>query len=202
MVRPAVSAYPAQADLLAADPLFPWIDRNFLRCDPFAFNGYDFQDFCLRCSAEFGVDPNGVYCAGSGAVGLSLNPEKMLDGVLKNFDDKSDLDIAFISDFHFDMAWRDLRQRAHPALNEMESEFAEAMKHQKKRFFDGAILANKLLQDLDFGSDWLRSLVRISEFVATELNREVEINIWIYRDYWSLRSYIANSILKCRGLVK
>jgi len=82
VIRSAASAYPAQTELLAAAPIFEWIDRNFLRHDPFAFAGIDFQEFAFLCSAEVDVDPNGVYCVGSGAVGLSLNPSKVANRAL------------------------------------------------------------------------------------------------------------------------
>lgn len=185
---------------MAADPVFEWIDRHFLRCDPFAFAGFDFQEFALRCSAEFKVDPNGIFCAGSGAVGLSINPDNITGRTLKPFDHESDLDIALISEMHFELAWRNLRERAHPALNELEFKFNEAIKHQKKRFFDGAILTTKLLSYLDFGPDWFPAKTNVGEYVAILFGREVKVDFWIYRDYWSLRSYVANSIIKCKEL--
>ncbi|WIM87897.1 hypothetical protein PT015_24280 [Candidatus Mycobacterium wuenschmannii] len=198
VMRPAGSAYPGQRELLAAAPVFDWIDRHFLRCDPFAFGHADFQEFALRCSKEFKVDPNGIFCGGSGAVGLSINPEKMVEGNLKRFNDSSDLDIAIISEIHFELAWRNLRERAHPALNVLESDFQQAMKQQKKRFFDGAIVTTKLLSYLDFGPDWIPASTSLSEHIAIVFDREIDVNFWIYRDYWSLRSYIANGIYRCK----
>lgn len=199
MIRPIVADYADQAEIVAAAPVFGWVDRSYLRCDPYAFRDADFQDFALTCSSALGVDPNGVYCIGSGAVGLSLNPEKMAGGLLKAFDASSDLDIAVISEVHFERAWRSLREQAHPAIaGELESDLRDAMSHQRKRFFDGAILANKLLPYLEFGESWVGSLVRVAEHAATALGREIDVNVWIYRDYWSVRSYVANSIIKCK----
>lgn len=202
MTRPPSGAYPTQQELLESEPIFEWLDRSFLRCDPYAFAGADFQGFALLCSQIFDVDPNGVFCIGSGAVGLSLNPAKVVDRRLKPFDDHSDLDVALISDVYFELAWRNLRAKAHPALNEMEHDLNEAMKHQRKRFFDGAILANKLLPHLDFGAEWFRSHVRAAEYASVAVGREIDVNIWIYRDYWSVRSYVANGILKCKEMVR
>lgn len=202
MTRPVTTDLPTQDDLLKADPVFEWIDRHFLRPDPFAFATANFQEFTLKCAAEFDLDPNGIYCIGSGAIGLSLNPGKISKGSLKTFDDESDLDIALISEVHFETGWRNLRERAHPALNEMEGNLVDAMRHQKKRFFDGAIVANRLLPQLDFGPEWIRASLRISEFVAREFGREVAVNFWIYRDYWSVRSYVANGIIRCKERLK
>lgn len=201
MTRPAVAGYPDQTEMLGASRVFEWIDRHFLRCDPYAFQGADYQEFVLTCAASLGVDPNGVFCIGSGAVGLSLNPSKISNGHLKLFDGSSDLDVAVVSEVHFERAWRSLRERAHPALDEMERELANAMGHQRKRFFDGAILANKLLPYLDFGEEWVSALVKVSESAAKALDREIDVNCWIYRDYWSVRSYVANGIVKCKESV-
>lgn len=202
MTRPLLAAYPSQTEILGATDVFDWIDRNFLRCDPYAFRGANFQEFVLTCVSSLGVDPNGVYVIGSGAVGLSLNPSKISGGRLKGFDGSSDLDVALVSEVHFERAWRNLREQAHPAsVDEMEQELADAMGHQRKRFFDGAILANKLLPYLDFGEVWVSSLVKVSEVAAKALDREIEVNCWIYRDYWSVRSYVANGIVKCKESV-
>jgi len=202
MTRPLLASYPTQVEMLEASPVFDWIDRHYLRCDPYAFRGADFQDFVLQCGTSLGVDPNGVFCIGSGAVGLSLNPSKIVDRSLKAFDQSSDLDIALVSEVHFERAWRSLRERAHPAaVNEMDHDLAAAMRHQRKRFFDGAILANKLLPYLDFGETWVSALVKVSEAATVALEREIDVNCWIYRDYWSVRSYVANGIVKCKETV-
>lgn len=193
--------YPTQAQLLDAEPLLEWIDQHVLRSDPFAFKGVGFRPVISLVSRELGVEANGVYCIGSGAVGLSMNPNKVLGADLKQFNDSSDLDIALISELHFETAWRDLRQAVAPTLTEIHPLIVEHLKWQRKRFFDGAILAQKLLPTFSFGNTWIPSAVRLRELVSTLLDREVEMNLWIYRDYWSLRSYVASSIIRCRQKV-
>ncbi len=193
------SSYPTQDELIGADPVFEWVDRYFIRRDPFAFQRADFGEFIFTCSSAFGIDPNGVILTGSGAVGLSLNPDKILEGSLKQFGPDSDLDVALISEVHFERAWRNLREQAHPALvNEMEGDLNRSLTLQKRRFFDGAILTNRLLPYLDFGVDWQGSHVRVAEAAARALDREVDVNYWVFRDYWSVRSYVANGIITCR----
>lgn len=201
MTRPESGVYPDEAELLAANPIFEWLDRNYLRCDPFAFANLDFQSFALECAREFSVDPNGVFCIGSGAIGLSLNPSKVVAGKLKRFQTTSDLDIALISETHFELAWRNLRVRSHPALSELDGDFLDAINQQRRRFFDGAIVTTRLLPYLEFGQEWLRSQARVKQWVAEAFNREVEVNFWIYRDYWSVRSYTANGLIRCRGAI-
>ena len=55
-----------------------------------------------------GVDPCAIVLTGSSSVGISLNPAKNF----RNFDagpKKSDIDVAVVSSFHFEIAWRYLR---------------------------------------------------------------------------------------------
>jgi hypothetical protein len=192
-------AYPTQEEFLVADPLLGWIDEQFLRPDPFAFQGVAFRDIVQGIAGSLGVDPNGIFIVGSGAVGLSFNPENVVDGALGQYGEDSDLDLAVISEVHFETGWRDLRRAAQPTLDEMDSLVRENLAWQKKRFFDGTLLANRLLPALSFGPEWATALVRVAESIAVALDREVEkLDLWIYRDYWSLRNYVASGMVRCR----
>jgi hypothetical protein len=90
--------YPTQADVLTAKPLLDWIDENFLRPDPFAFRDVSFRPVVALIRRELDVEPNGIYCVGSGAVGYSMSPKKVRPTGLKPFDESSDLDLAIISE--------------------------------------------------------------------------------------------------------
>lgn len=193
--------YPTQQELLEAKSLPTyWIDRHFLRPDPYAFSSVSksFNDLACDIADSLEVDRNGVFCIGSGAVGLSLNPKKIMSGQLKRFGADSDLDLAVISSRYFDVAWRDLLEATQPHLNEIPEEIERNLTWQKKRLFDGAILTNKLLSSLSFGTKWLGAIDRIGENLATSLDRNVIVNLWIYRDYWSLRNYIARGVVACQ----
>jgi hypothetical protein len=190
--------YPSQAELLGADPLLPWIDENFLRSDPFAFRTTGFGSVLALVARELDVDANGIYLIGSGAIGLSINPGNVIGGNLKLFEQESDLDLAIISEVHFEAAWRELRRAVQPTLDEIPEDLRKNLDWQRKRFFDGAILAHKLLSVLSFGPIWQPALVRVAEHVAVLLDEERPLNIWIYRDYWSLRNYLATGIVKCK----
>ncbi|GAA3616997.1 hypothetical protein GCM10022223_36890 [Kineosporia mesophila] len=190
--------YPKQEDLLGSDPLLRWIDEHFLRSDPFAFPNSDFRKFVRLVSDQLQVDPNGIFCIGSGAIGLSSNPGKVSGRNLKPFDEKSDLDIAVISEVHFEQAWRDLRNKAQPSLDPMDKLVKENISWQRKRFFDGAILINKLLPVLSFGSSWIAAIERIQERTSILLDRNIDVEIWVYRDYWSVRNYVAQGIVECK----
>jgi hypothetical protein len=192
--------YPSEDEILRSASVLPWIDDCFLRSDPYAFkdiaNG--FRSTAALIAQELDVDRNGIFCIGSGAVGLSLNPDKLSDGGLKKYDDESDLDLAVISEVYFETAWRDLRRAAQPTTEYMDTTVKQYIQWQKKRFFDGAILANRLLPALSFAPTWEISLVRIQEHISRLFEREVSIGLWIYRDYWSLRNYISDGLVKCR----
>jgi hypothetical protein len=193
--------YPTQAEILANEPLDEWIDEHFLRFDPFAFQACGFRPIITVIARELRVDPNGVFCIGSGAVGLSLNPGKIQRKALKPFDATSDLDFAVVSEVHFEQAWRDLREATRPTLTAVDQQLRDNLTWLKKRFFDGAILAHVLLPYLSFGNSWISAIVKVQQDVALALDREVAIKTWIYRDYWSLRNYVAASIVTCRGRI-
>jgi hypothetical protein len=195
------SLYPSESDLLEVKELPTWIDRNFLRMDPYAFDsavGNLFPEFVHDAAQAFEVDPNGIYCIGSGAIGLSCNPNNVREGHLKVFGDGSDLDVAVISQFHFDQAWRDLRVLAHTAYTPSTSKILRGkLDHQRSRLFDGAIIANKLMTRLTFGPGWSPHRLRLQLEWRDRLGLSGKVNLWIYRDYWSVRSYVAEGIQKC-----
>lgn len=129
--------YPTQSDLLDAQDTFDFLDEYLLCQDSFAFEGTGFGRFVRSFVESPGLDPNAVYCIGSRAVGWSLNPKNITDGQLKSFETDSDLDIALISETHFEAAWRDLRSKGHPVISEREQELLRHLDWQKKRFFEG-----------------------------------------------------------------
>lgn len=192
--------YPSEDDILRVKVVLPWIDDHFLRNDPYAFKDVPdgFRSTAALIAKELDIDRNGIFCIGSGAVGLSLNPAKMSDGSLKEYNNKSDLDLAVISEIYFETAWRDLRQAVQPTIDYMDTIVQQNIQWQKKKFFDGAILANQLLPALSFGSVWATALVRIQEHICRLFDREVSLGLWIYRDYWSLRNYVSDGLVKCR----
>jgi len=194
-------AYSDFSEVLNATSLPEWIDRNFLRHDPYAFSSAGknyFADFVAQCSKNYDVDPNGIYCIGSGATGLSFNPYKYTAEGPKKFSRSSDLDIAIISPYYFETAWRDLRLAAHPAYSSPSQRLMRKIDHQRGRMFDGAIVANKLMAHLSFGGPWSLALRRMEYEWQDTLNITGGLNFWIYRDYWSVRSYVAEGIEKCR----
>lgn len=193
-------AYPEEAELLGVSDPPRWIDQHFLRQDPFAFAGgaFSFHNAACTLADTLDVERNGIFCIGSGAVGLSINPSKIANGHLKQFDAESDLDIAVVSSRHFELAWRELLLATQPHLKEIPAAMEENLAWQKKRLFDGAILANKLLGSLSFGTQWLGAIDNVSGRIEDSLDRGVTAEFWIYRDYWSLRNYVARGVVACQ----
>lgn len=74
---------------------------------PFPFNGDSrmYDEWRLRLAAKIGVDASEVVIIGSGAFGISLNPNKNF----RAFDGKSDIDGAIVSEHYFNVAWHCLR---------------------------------------------------------------------------------------------
>lgn len=195
--------YPSESEVIAAAHPPEWIDRHFLRQDPFIFSGASrtFHDIACSVAAELEVDRNGIFCIGSGAIGLSLNPSKLSQGHLKRMDYDSDMDLAIVSARHFELAWQDLLRATQPHLEQVSKELDANLAWQRKRLFDGAILANKLLGTLSYGKHWIAALDRIGQSIAVALDRNVSVEVWVYRDYWSLRNYVAKGIVGCQKLL-
>lgn len=195
--------YPSESEVITAENPPDWIDRHFLRQDPFIFSDASstFHDIACRVASELEVDRNGIFCIGSGAIGLSVNPLKLTNGHLKRLDADSDLDLAIISARHFELAWQDLLRATQPHLEQVSKELEETLTWQRKRLFDGAILANRLLGTLSYGKSWIPALDRVSESITIALDRNVRVEAWVYRDYWSLRNYVAKGIVRCQKLL-
>lgn len=137
------------------------------------------------------VDPACVSLVGSSAVGISLNPNKGF----KQYDEKSDVDVAVISSFHFAVAWRFLRTQGHQRMH-VDAKTRNAWNEHTRRFiYWGTIATDRLLGVLPFGSLWLPALSKMS-LVSPTIGRD--INLRIYADHESLRSYQIQSVQSAR----
>jgi hypothetical protein len=137
------------------------------------------------------VDPACVTLVGSSALGISLNPKKGF----KPFDEKSDIDVAIVSAFHFTVAWRYLRTNGHRRTH-VDARTRIAWKEHSTRFiYWGTVATDRLLGILPFGSDWLSALNIMSGIAPTEGR---DINLRIYADYESLRAYQVHSVERAR----
>ena len=127
---------------------------------------------------------------GSAAVGISLNPNK----AFKTFDLKSDIDVAVISSFHFQSAWRFLRQngKLRPKLSSKERNAWD--EHRRNLVFNGAIATDRLLARFPFGGEWRRAIDEVE--AASSLTQSVKVRV--YNDYEALNTYQTNSVRQRR----
>jgi hypothetical protein len=137
------------------------------------------------------VDPACITLVGSAAMGASLNPYKNF----KMFDNESDVDVAVISNHHFNLAWRYLRMNGARRLTVDNRTRIAWDEHVKKYIYWGTIATDRLLGVLPFGLDWLKATSALSQLEPT-VGRN--INLRIYADHDSLRNYQVNSARSAR----
>jgi hypothetical protein len=138
------------------------------------------------------VDPQDIVLIGTAAIGYSLNPHK----AYKAFDDTSDIDCSVISPYHFELAWRYLRQ-LRPSWLSLPSSTRRAIEiHRKNYVFSGTIASDSILALLPFGSIWQSALDEMSKIPPT-VGKSVKLRI--YKDYDALRHYQASGIERLRS---
>jgi hypothetical protein len=181
--------------LLTVEPS-DFVSRYVFEPVPFAFSN-DMQlwlSWKTLLAKQLDVDPREIVLAGSASVGFSLNPKKNF----RAFNEKSDLDIGLISRHYFDMAWWTLR-RYNPMLGEATKSRTKAFnQHRAGHIFDGSIATDQILSLLPFGIIWKNALELMGNTPPT-VGRDV--NLRIYRDFESLRSYQMGSVNSLRMLL-
>ncbi|MCE8017707.1 hypothetical protein HOP62_16635 [Halomonas sp. MCCC 1A17488] len=181
-----------RAAILATEPAL-FVSRCIIEPIPYAFAG-DAElwiDWKTRLAAHLEVDPYEIVLAGSGALGYSLNPHKGFS----SFHSDSDIDVCVISLYHFEAAWRYLRQTRSswlslPAKTRRSLDF-----HRKNYVFSGTIATDLILPLLPFGKRWQEGLDDMSVQPPT---RGREVKLRIYRDYDALRAYQAEGVKSLR----
>jgi len=134
-----------------------------------------------------GVDASALLITGSAAFGISLNPNKNY----KFFDDRSDIDVAVVSDYHFMEGWRTLRNIG-ADLHRMPPRVKQSIEdHVKRYIYWGTIATDKLLHLLPYGTQWNKTLSEASQLEPT-IGRT--INVRVYKDLDSLRAYHVNNL--------
>jgi hypothetical protein len=146
-----------------------------------------------KLAQKLEVDPSEIRITGSAAVGISLHPQKNF----RNFGPDSDIDIAVISEHHFNTAWRCLRN-----LRSKRHGFPPATKqsiqdHVNKYIYWGTIATDKIINILPFGREWSSGLHEMRSVDPTK-NRVLKARI--YKDFDSLRSYHTNNLSNLRTI--
>lgn len=144
-----------------------------------------------KLGEKIGVDSSAMIFTGSSGCGFSLNPYKNF----KEFDDESDIDIAVISDHHFDIAWHYLRSLGARYYALTPKQKTAVDDHVARLIYWGTIATDKIISILPFGKRWMNALNEMKVEHPT-FNRE--INIRIYKDFKSLRDYQTQNLEKLR----
>lgn len=163
---------------------------------PFIFNNdlEQYIDWKERLSVLIGVDSKAITFTGSSAVGISLNPDKNF----KEFDNTSDVDVAIISGYYFDISWHYLRNIGTKRYRLKPKEKNSIDDHKQRLIYWGTIATDKIIQILPFGNEWMKA---IDEVKKLEPTKDREINFRIYKDFEALRAYQNGSINKLKDLL-
>lgn len=134
-----------------------------------------------------GVDPCSIALIGSSSVGVSLHPEKQF----RDFGADSDIDVAVVSHYHFEVGWKFLRTIGATYYQMSGAARRSVEEHRSKYIYFGTIATDRILEFLPFGKEWLTGLTRMATCRPTE-GREIKARI--YRDYESLRGYHVSNV--------
>lgn len=182
-----------QDAILSRDPN-DFVSHYIFEPVPFAFSA-DFDAWVswkTTLAKGLEVDPYDIVLTGSGAVGFSLNPYKGFSA----FNAQSDIDCGVISAYHFDVAWRHLRQMRPSWLSLSNSAKRAIEDHRKNYVFTGTIATDSILSILPFGKGWQNSLTKMSWQNPT-IGRDIRLRI--YKDYDALRQYQSMNIKRLRS---
>lgn len=149
---------------------------------PHIFNG-DYEKFLqtkIKLSNLLNVDSCSIIFVGSSCTGFSLSPYKNF----KEFNKESDIDIAIISHYYFDVAWHTIRNiNFWKCTPEMKNAIEE---HKANLIYWGTIATDKILGIMPFAKEWLHAIEEIGKEDVFE-NRK--INFRLYQNHEALRSY-------------
>jgi hypothetical protein len=160
---------------------------------PFAFNEDSelYLNWKEKLSKKILVDSSAIVFTGSSGCGFSLHPYK----AYKKFNNESDIDIALVSDHHFDIAWHSLRNLGSKYYSLTPKQKTSVDDHVNRLIYYGTIATDKILPILPFGKEWT---IALNAMTKEEPIDSRVINIRIYKDFKSLRDYQTNNLEKLR----
>lgn len=165
------------------------ISKWILENTPYIFHGdkQHYLEVKSLLSKYLKVDSCSIIFVGSSSVGFSLSPNKNF----KVFNDQSDIDIAVISHYYFDVAWRTIRNLDYS--NQPHQVQQVINDHRNRLIYWGTIATDKILGLLPFGQDWLEAIEKLKIDPIFE-NRDISFRL--YQDHESLRLYHINNFSK------
>ncbi len=187
----SISQHPFISSLLESSNLEEFASRALFTRTPHVFDADDAGYLGWRHSAAslLGADALNVFIVGSGATGVSLNPRKHF----RQFGPHSDIDVAVISPWHFDTAWRSIRRQPTHSLSKTKKQAIS--KHESHHVYWGTITTDSILALLPFAKEWLHARSKMQNEPPTE---DRDIRFRLYRDIDSLRIYQVRSLATAR----
>ncbi len=175
-----------QKELLEA-PVSFLVSKWVIDRVPYVFND-DREEYIFwkeELAKKLKIDGKAIIFTGSSGCGFSLNPLKNY----KDFNGESDIDIALISQLHFDIAWHYLRNLGSSRMGLTNKQKASVRDHVTRLIYWGTIGTDKILEILPFGKSWVLALEEMKNIAPIEGRT---INIRIYKDFEALRAYQTN----------
>jgi len=178
---------------LMDEPISFLVSKWLVERVPFIFKENDIEHIKWKeeLSSRLNIDSKAIIFTGSSSCGFSLNPNKNY----KEFSETSDIDIALISDYHFDIAWRTLRNMGTKIYDLSPKQRNSYFDHINRLIYWGTIATDKILELLPFGKNWSLELMELSKLPPA--NNRI-INIRIYKDFEALRAYQVNNFEKLK----
>jgi hypothetical protein len=156
-------------------------------------NRTDYVNWKSSLAGGLSVDPYALMVVGSACTGVSLNPKKRL---FAEFRAESDVDVAVVSYYHFEVAWKTLREMGQSTKTIPTSEERRLRKqHRDHLVFDGTIATDWVLPYLPFGREWMHALQN-SESELPGPRHKVKARI--YRDLDALRAYHVRNVTRLK----
>jgi hypothetical protein len=160
---------------------------------PFPFNGDAnlYARWRMKLSSLVKVDSSEIVVTGSGAFGISLNPNKNY----RFFDQESDIDVAVVSEHFFNVSWWHLRNLGSDIHGMPQAAKQSVRDHVQRYIYWGTIATDRILPYLPFGSQWIDALGAMAKMAPTE-GRDIKARI--FKDFDSLRAYQVNNLKHLR----
>lgn len=150
------------------------------------------DDFKMLVSDSMDIGFNNVIMVGSGKIGYSLAPEKLLKPFYDDGDEKSDIDIAIISPQLFDYFWR-LFRLSYNVTNK------RYYKYISRGIYRGYISDTDIMNIDDCRVAWLDKSNAATKKLQRRMYFRHEIHYRIYRDWKDLEEYHVQAIEQLKG---
>jgi hypothetical protein len=132
---------------------------------------YGNRHICLlwkeKLAERLGIDSNAMCIIGSAGLGFSLSPYKNF----KKFDHTSDIDVAIISHYYFEISWHALRNIGSRLYTLDPKQRIAIQEHVNRLIYWGTIATDKILIVLPFGRKWIKTLSDMARVAPTDYIR-------------------------------